>query len=53
MGPDPFGASTKLAQISVVFTQHLVDPLRIGSGMWYQMGPLTKVILCGTVLLQF
>ena len=52
-GPDPFGTGTKLVRISLVFTRELVDPVRIGSGMWYQMGPLVKVILCGTVPLQF
>ena len=30
-----------------------VDPVRIGSAIWYQMGPLMKVILCGTVPFQF
>ena len=35
MGPDPFGTGTKLVQISPVFAQNLVDPVRIGSAVWY------------------
>ena len=53
MGPDPFGTGTKLVRISLVFTRDLVDPVPIGSAILYQMGPLMKVILCGTVPLQF
>ena len=53
MGPDPFGTGMKLERISLVFTRDLVDPVRIGSAIWYQMGPLMKVILCGTVPFQF
>ena len=53
MGPDPFGTGTKLARINLVFTQDLVDPVRIGSAIWYQMGPLMKVILCGILPFQF
>ena len=49
MGPDPFGTGTKLVRIILVFTRDLVDPVRIGSAIWYQMGPLMKVILRGTV----
>ena len=52
MGPDPFGTGTKLVRISLVFTRDLVDPLRIRSAIWYQMGPLMKVILSGTVPVQ-
>ena len=54
-GPDPFGTGTKLVRISLVFTWDLVDPVRIGSAIaiWYQMGPLMKVILYGTVPFQF
>ena len=53
MGPDPFGTGTKLVRISLVFTRDLVDPIRIGSAIWYQIGPLMKVILCGIVPFQF
>ena len=42
--PDPFGTGTKLVRISLVFTRDLMDPVRIGSAIWYQMGPLMKVI---------
>ena len=52
-GPDPFGNGTKLIRIILVFTQDLLEPVRIGSAVWYQMGPLMKVILCGTVPFQF
>ena len=52
-GPDLFGTGTKLVRISLVFTRDLVDPVRIVSAIWYQVGPLMKVILCGTVLFQF
>ena len=52
-GPDPFGTGTKLVWISFVFTRDLVDLARIESAIWYQLGPLMKVILCGTVSLQF
>ena len=27
-----------------MFTRDLSDPVRIGSAIWYQMGPLMKVI---------
>ena len=50
---DPFGNGTKLIRISHVFTRDLVDPVWIGSAIWYQMGPLMKVILCGTIPFQF
>ena len=53
MGPDPFGTGTKLVRISLMFIQDLVDPVRIGSAIWYQMGPLMKVIIYGTVPIQF
>ena len=32
---------------------YMVDPVRIESAIWYQMDPLMKVILCGTVPFQF
>ena len=44
MGLDPFGTSKKLVWISLVFTWGLVDLVQIGSAIWYQMGPLMKVI---------
>ena len=34
-GTDPFGTGTKLARIRLVFTWDLVDPVRIGSAIWY------------------
>ena len=49
MRPDPFRTGTNLVWISLVFTQDLVDPVRIGSAIWYQMGPLIRVIRYGTV----
>ena len=49
-GTDPFGTGTKLVRKSLVFARDLADPVRIGSAIWYQMGPLMKVILRGTVL---
>ena len=51
MGQNPFGTSTKLIQIGLVFTQDLVDPVHIGSAISYQME--MKVILCGTGPFQF
>ena len=36
-----------------MFTRDLVDRVGIGSAIWYQMGPLMKVILYGTVPFQF
>ena len=39
--------------ISLVFTRDLVDPVRIGSAIRYQIGLLMKVILCGTLPFQF
>ena len=36
-----------------MFTRDLADPVRVGSAIWYQMGPLMKVILCGTIQFQF
>ena len=53
MGPDPFGTNTESVQISPVFTQDQVDPVRIGSAIWYQIGPLMKVIPYRTVPFQF
>ena len=47
--PDPFGTGTKLVQISFVFTRGLMDPVRIGSAIWYQLGPLMKATPYGTV----
>ena len=52
-GPDPFGTGTKLERISPVSTRDLIDPVRIGSAVWYQMGLIMKVILYGTVPFQF
>ena len=52
-GPDLFGTDTKLVWINLVFTRDLVDPVWFGSAIWYQMGPLMKVILYGTVPFQF
>ena len=46
-GPDPFGTHTKLVRINLVFTLDLVYPVRIGSAVWYKMGPY------GTVPFQF
>ena len=42
--PDPFGTGTKLVPISLVFTRGLMNSVRIGSAIWYQMGPLMKEI---------
>ena len=53
MGLKLFGTGKKLVRISLVFTLDLVDPVLIGSAIWYQMGSLIKVILCGTVPFQF
>ena len=50
-GPDPFGLGSKLVRISLVFTRELVDPVRIGSVIRYQMGPPMKVILYTCCLL--
>ena len=36
-----------------VFTRDLLDPVRIGSAIWYQVDPLIKVIPYGTVPFQF
>ena len=51
--PDPFGTGTKLVRIRFVFTRDLVDPVRIRSAIWYQLDPLMKVILCGTIPFHF
>ena len=48
-GPDPFETGTKSVRISLVFTRDRVNPVRIGSAIWYQMGPLMKVIPYRTV----
>ena len=53
MGPDPFGTVTKLVRINLVFTRDLVDLVWFESAIWYQTGPLMKVILYGTVPFQF
>ena len=50
---DPFGTGTKLVRISLVFTRDLADPVWIGSAIWYQMGPIMKLIPYGTVPFQF
>ena len=47
MRPDPFGTGRKLVQISLVFTRDLVDPVRIGFAIWYQMEiNVLKKIVC-------
>ena len=51
-GPDSSGTGTKLVRVNLVFTRDLVNPVRIGSAIWYQIGPLTEVIPYGTVSLQ-
>ena len=43
-GQDLLGTSGKLVRMNLAFTLDLVDPVRIGSAIWYQMGPLMKVI---------
>ena len=53
MGPDPLGTGTKLVRICLVFTRDLVDPVWVGSAIWYQIGPLMNVIQYGTVPFQF
>ena len=45
IGLDPFRTSMKLVPISLVFTRDLVEPVRIGSAIWYHIGLLMKVIL--------
>ena len=50
-GPDPFGTGTKMAQISLVFTWDLVNPVRIVSGT--KMSPLMTEIPYETVPFQF
>ena len=52
-GPDPFRTGTKLVRISLVFTRDLVDPVWIGSAIWYQMGSLMKVFPYETIPFQF
>ena len=42
METDPFGTSMKIVLISLVFKQNLVEPVWIGSVIWYQMGPLNE-----------
>ena len=32
----------KLVRISLVFTRGLMDPIRTGSAIWCEMGPLMK-----------
>ena len=50
---DPSRTGTKLVRIRLVFTRDLLDPGRIGSAIWYKMGPLMKVIQYGTVSFEF
>ena len=50
---DLFGTGMKLVWISLVFTWDLVDLVLVRPVIWYQMGPLMKVILYGTILFQF
>ena len=52
-GLDPIGTSMKLVWVSLVFTWDPVDPVWIRSALWYQMGPLMKVIPYGTILFKF
>ena len=51
-GPNLFGTGTKLVRVGLVYTGDIVDLVRIGSAIWYQMGLHMKVILCGTVSFQ-
>ena len=44
----PIETCTKLLQIGLVFIQELENQVRIGSAIWYQIGPIIKVIPCGT-----
>ena len=37
----------------VQFTRDLVDPVQIGSAIWYQMGPLMKAIPYRIIPFQF
>ena len=48
-----FGTGMKLVQTSLVFTWDLVDPVWIKSAVWYQMGPLMKVIQYRIMLFLF
>ena len=43
----------KLVWISLVFTRGLIDSVRIGSAICYQMGSLIKAIPYGTAAFQF
>ena len=52
-GPDPFETVKELLRISLVFTRDLMNPVRIRQAIWCQMGPLMKVIPCGTKQFQF
>ena len=52
-GLDPFGTSMKLVLVSLMFTSDQVDPVWIRSALWYQIGPLMKVIPYGTILFKF
>ena len=52
MGPYPFGTGTKLVRISLVLRRAQVDPVWFGPAIWYQMGPLMKVIPYGTIPFQ-
>ena len=53
MGPSPLGTGRKLLRISLLFRWDLLNLVRIRSALWYQIGPLVKVILHETVLFQF
>ena len=52
-GLDSFGTGTKMVRISPAFVYELLDPVRIGSDIWYKLGPLLKVIPYGTIPFQF
>ena len=43
----------KLVLVSLMFTWDLVDLVWIRSALWYQMGPLMKVIPYETILFKF
>ena len=43
----------KLVLVSLMFTWDQVDPVWIRSALWYQIGPLMKVIPCGPKLFKY
>ena len=43
-GPGLFGTGTKLVRISLVFTRDLVDPVRTGSAIWYEIGMWKRTV---------